>query len=746
MLKRGFIPEHLVSDLMAGVVVFLVALPLCLGVPLAARAPLFSGIVAGIVGGIVVGGLSGSRTSVSGGSPALIAIVSAQTTALGGFDGFLTAVLLAGVIQIAFGLLKAGFISSFFPTSVIKGLLAAIGIIIILKQLPHLIGYDIDPIGEMSFNQPDRETTFSDLPKSIKYFLPGAATVGIGSLLLVIAWDQISWLRKTRIPGPLIAVVGGTAVNVLLKRMGSPWAIGPTHLVSVPLPNGPEGLLGLITFPDFSSLADSRVYVAAATIGIIASLESLLAIEAVDKIDPRQQRTPRNRELLAQGTGNIICGLLGGLPVSAAVIRGTANVNAGARTRFATVSHGLLLLLCVLLLPAWLNEIPLATLAAILIKTGYKLTNLKRYYQLWQEGYSQFIPFVATVLAIVLTDLLVGIGVGLICSIIFILHSNYRRPLIKKLERHASGNVIRVELANQVTFFNRAALQSVLYEVPPGGTLLIDASNADYIDPDVIDLLSDFQKTGAPARWVQLSLVGFGTRYPNLHDEIRFVEHSSHEVQQAASPSEVLAMLLEGNNRFRDGEPLKRSMERQRTATATGQHPLAVILSCIDSRSPAEAIFDLGLGDVLSVRVAGNITTEEVIGSIEFAAIVAGAKLVVVVGHTRCGAIESSVTDYCCPDQSLAPECVHAKGILREVAKVVNEDDCRGVAALKSKSHQEIIDSVARRNVVRVVRKLLEGSKAVTVQVKKQRLGVVGMMYDVVSGEVEVIDETRHGV
>lgn len=746
MPKRGLDPEYVVSDLMAGVVVFLVALPLCLGVPLAARAPLFSGIVAGIVGGIVVGGLSGSRTSVSGGSPALIAIVSAQTTALGGFDAFLTAVLLAGVIQLALGFFKAGFISSFFPTSVIKGLLAAIGVIIILKQLPHLIGYDIDPIGEMSFNQPDRETTFSDLPKSIQYFLPGAATIGIGSLLVVIAWDQIKWLRRTGIPGPLIAVVGGTAVNILLKRVGSPWAVGPTHLVSVPLPNGPDGLMGLITFPDFSSLADSRVYVSAITIGIIASLESLLAIEAVDKIDPRQQRTPRNRELLAQGAGNVICGLFGGLPVSAAVIRGTANVNAGARTRFATVAHGLLLLTCVLLLPAWLNEIPLATLAAILIKTGYRLTNPKRYYQLWQEGYSQFIPFVATVLAIVLTDLLVGIGIGLTCSIIFILHSNYRRPLTKKLERHASGNLVRVDLANQVTFFNRAALQSVLYDVPPGGTLLIDASNADYIDPDVIDLLSDFQKTGAPARWVQLSLVGFGDRYPSLHDEIRFVEHSSHEVQQSMSPAEVLAMLLEGNDRFRAGEPLKRSMERQRAATASGQHPLAVILSCIDSRSPAEAIFDLGLGDVLSVRVAGNITTEEVIGSIEFAAIVAGAKLVAVVGHTRCGAIESAVTNYCCPDHSLFPECVHAKGILREVAKVVDEDDCRGVAASTTDAQQEIVDSVARRNVVRVVRKLLEGSPALAGQVKEKRLGVVGMMYDVVRGEVKVVDETRHGV
>jgi MFS superfamily sulfate permease-like transporter/carbonic anhydrase len=746
MRKRALIPEHLLADLMAGVVVFLVALPLCLGVPLAARAPLFSGIVAGIVGGIVVGGLSGSRTSVSGGSPALIAIVSAQTTALGGFEGFLTAVVLAGFLQLAFGFLRAGFISSFFPTSVIKGLLAAIGIIIILKQLPHLIGYDIDPIGEMSFNQPDRETTFSDLPKSFRYFLPGAATIGVGSLVLVVAWDQVKWLRRTRIPGPLVAVLAGTVANVLLKRAGSPWAIGPTHLVSVPLGDGPNGMLGLITFPNFASLTDSRVYVAAVTIGIIASLESLLAIEAVDKIDPRQQRTPRNRELLAQGAGNVICGLLGGLPISAAVIRGTANVNAGGRTRLATMSHGGLLLVCVLLLPAWLNEIPLATLAAILIKTGYRLTNPKRYRQLWREGYSQFVPFVATVAAIVLTDLLVGIGIGLACSVIFILHSNYRRPLTRKLERHASGDVIRVELANQVTFFNRAALQKVLYEVPPGGTLLIDATNADFIDPDVLDLLADFQKTGAPARWVQLSLVGFQDRYPALRDEIRFVEHSSREVQHAASPQQVLEILLEGNVRFREGQPLKRSLERQRQATAASQHPLAVILSCIDSRSPAEAIFDLGLGDVFSVRVAGNITTAEVIGSVEFAAMVAGAKLVVVVGHTRCGAIEAAVAECCEPKQMIAPAGSRVQGILREVGRVVHDDDCRGLTASGNKSRQAIVDAVSRRNVVRVVRKLLEGSEPLTQLISECKVGVVGMMYDVVSGEVEVIAETRHGV
>jgi MFS superfamily sulfate permease-like transporter len=746
MSSRRLLPDSLVADLMAGVVVFLVALPLCLGVPLAARAPLLSGIVAGVVGGIIVGGMSGSRTSVSGGSPALIAIVSAQTAALGGFEAFATAVVLAGLLQLVFSVLRFGFISSFFPTSVIKGLLAAIGIIIILKQLPHLIGYDIDPIGEMSFNQPDRETTFSDLPKSFRYFLPGAATIGISSLLLVIAWDQVRLLRRSGIPGPLVAVLMGTAANVLLKRAGSPWAVGPTHLVSVPLADGPRGLVELFSFPDFSSLGDSRVYLAAVTIGVIASLESLLAIEAVDKIDPRQQRTPRDRELLAQGVGNLVSGLLGGLPISSAVIRGTANVNAGGRTRLATVTHGGLLLGCVLLLPHWLNEIPLATLAGILIKTGYRLTNPKRYRQLWREGFSQFIPFVATVAAIVLTDLLVGIGIGLACSIIFILHSNYRRPLTRTLERHTAGDVIRLELANQVTFFNRAAIQQALFEVPPGGTLLIDATNTDFIDPDILDLLVDFQRTGAPARWVRLSLVGFGDRFTGLHDEIRFVEHASQDVQRLTSPDRVLERLLEGNLRFRTGQPLKRSWARQRAATAASQHPLAVILSCIDSRSASEAIFDFGLGDIFSIRVAGNIISGEVVGSVEYAVAVAGARLVVVVGHTRCGAIAAAVDETCRPDQSAAPGCQHVGEIFRQIGRVVTEADCRGLTTIDDESRQQIIDAVARRNVVRIVRKLLEESSTIRQQVDDHQIGVVGMMYNVVSGEVELLAETRHGV
>jgi len=734
------------ADIRAGVVVFLVAVPLCLGVPMAARAPLFSGIIAGVVGGVVVGCLSGSRTSVSGGSPALIAVVAAQTAALGQFEAFGAAVVVAGMLQIGFGLLRAGFISAFFPTSVIKGLLAAIGIIIMLKQLPHLIGYDIDPVGEMAFNQPDRETTFSDLRNSLRYFLPGAAAIGVGSLLLVIAWDQIRPLRRTGIPGPLVAVCAGAATNMLLRQAGSPWAVGPTHLVAVPLADGPGGLLDLVRVCDFASFADPRIYPAAVTIGVIASLESLLAIEAVDKIDPRQQRTPPNRELVAQGVGNITSGLLGGLPISAAVIRGTANVNAGGRSRLATVTHGSLLLGAVLLLPHWMNEIPLATLAGILIKTGYRLASPRRFHQLWREGHSQFVPFAATVAAIVLTDLLVGIGIGFACSIVFILHANYRRPLTRSLERHVAGTVIRLELANQVTFLNRAAIQRELYAVPPGGALVIDATNTDFIDPDVVDLLADFQQAAAPARWVQLSLVGFGERFPGLHDAIRFAEHASEEVQRLTSPAEVLERLLEGNLRFRTGNPLKRDPARQRAATAASQHPLAVVISCIDSRSPAEAIFDFGLGDIFGVRLAGNGISPDVVGSAEYAVAIAKARLVVVVGHTRCEAIAAAVAEACQPEQPTAADCQSLRAIFQEIGRVVSEDDCRGLAAAGGDSRQQIIDAVSRRNVVRAVRQLLEASPVIRRQAAERKIGVVGMLYDVGDGGVEVLAETRHGV
>jgi len=465
----------LIADLSAGLVVFLVALPLCLGVALASNAPLFSGILAGIVGGLLVGALSKSHTSVSGPAAGLTAVVAAQIASLGSFQVFLLAVAMAGIIQIVLGVIRAGAIADFVPSSVIKGLLAAIGLILILKQFPHLLGRDVNPLGLMAFEEPDRENTLSELFRALLDFHPGAAVVGVVSILILLAWDKIKPLKKSLVPGPLVVVLTGVGLSLLLARLGGHWFIDSTHLVQVPVADSLAGILGFLQWPDFAGLANPQVYMAAVTIALVASLETLLNLEAVDKLDPQKRISPPNRELIAQGVGNLTAGLIGGLPVTSVIVRSSVNINAGGKTKLATLVHGLLLLLCVALLPAWLNMIPLSCLAAVLIMTGLKLASLRLFRQMWREGLNQFLPFFITVAAILLTDLLVGILIGLAFSTVFILRSNLQRPLRQIVEKHIGGEVLHIELAHQVSFLNRVALSKALAAVPQGGHVLIDA-------------------------------------------------------------------------------------------------------------------------------------------------------------------------------------------------------------------------------------------------------------------------------
>ncbi len=425
----GYSVSTLSSDLPAGLVVFLVALPLCLGVALASDAPLFSGVLAGIIGGLVVGSLSGSHTSVSGPAAGLTAVIAAQIALLGSFEALLLAVLIAGIIQIVLGIIRAGSIAVFVPASVIKGLLAAIGLILILKQIPHLFGHDADPEGEMSFMQKDQENTFSELIELFYHIQPSALIIGLTCLLLLITWERSQWLRKSLIPGPLAAVLVGMGLNLFTRHWGGMWLIEPSHLVQVPESENIAGFLGFLTMPDFSAIADSRVYVAGLTIAIVASLETLLNVEAVDKLDPQKRTTPTNRELVAQGVGNVIGGLIGALPVTSVIVRSSVNISSGGKTKVSSVFHGMLLLVSVMLFPNILNMIPLSALAAVLIVTGFKLAKPSLFKQMWREGPNQFLPFVVTVGAIVFTDLLTGILVGLAFSILFILRSNLPAPL-----------------------------------------------------------------------------------------------------------------------------------------------------------------------------------------------------------------------------------------------------------------------------------------------------------------------------
>lgn len=728
-------------DLTAGLVVFLVALPLCLGVALASGAPLLSGVLAGIVGGVLVGLLSGSQTSVSGPAAGLTAVVAAQIVSLGSFSTFLLAVFLAGLIQIGLGLARAGFISSFFPSSVIKGLLAAIGVILILKQIPHVLGHDHDPEGDLAFQQPDQENTFSELLRTIGDIHPGAATIGLLSIALLVVWDRWKSLKYSPVPAPVVVVGLGVGISLMLRELGGAWSIEPVHRVQVPVADTLAGFLGFLQAPDFSQLSNPAVYRAAAMLAVVASLETLLNLEAVDKIDPQQRTSPPSRELVAQGIGNMTVALVGGLPVTSVVVRSSVNINAGARTSASTVVHGVLLLLSVALLPSWLNLIPLSCLAAILLVTGMKLVNPALLRRMWSEGRYQFIPFAATVVAIVLTDLLIGILIGMAVSIAFILNSNLRQPIRRVVEKHRGGDVLHIELANQVSFLNRAALTKVLDEIPRGRHVLLNAENTDYIDPDVLDLIRDFKEQTGPTHGVEVSLRGFRDKY-QLRDQIQYVDYCTRELQDAVTPQQVLEILKDGHERFRTGQQLTRDLGRQVSATAGGQHPLALVLSCIDSRTPAELIFDLGVGDIFSVRIGGNITSRKVLASVEYGCAVAGAKLVLVMGHTRCGAVTAAV-NLICQSQTAAEAtgCQHLDHIVNDILQSTDPQACADAQRWPAEQRESFVDDVARRNVLRVARRMREQSWTLDGLVRKGRIAIVGAMYDIGTGHIEFLNE-----
>lgn len=727
--------RHPQRDLTAGLVVFLVALPLCLGIAEASDAPAFSGLLAGIVGGLVIGAISGSHTSVSGPAAGLTAVVAGQIAGLGSFEAFLLALTLAGVLQIVLGSLRAGAIAAFFPTAVIRGLLAAIGVILILKQVPHLFGHDTDPEGEMSFVQPDQQTTFSELYEMLGDLHLGPAVIGIGCFALLMAWERIAVLKRSPVPSALVVVAVGTAAALLFKQFGGEWAVGATHSVQVPEAANLSEFVGQLNHPDFSAIFRSDIYVGAFVIAAVASLETLLNLEAVDKIDPERRTSPPNRELVAQGCGNMMCGLIGGLPVTSVIIRSSVNLNMGVKTRLSALFHGVLLLGSALFLPFVINEIPLSCLAAVLLQTGLKLASPKVFASMWKAGMSQFLPFIVTVVAIVSTDLLIGIVVGLVVSFSFILLANVRLPLRRISERHLAGDVLRVPLPSQVTFLNRAALTRVFDGVESGGHVLIDATTTRYIDPDVLMLIREYAETTGPARGVQVSLVGFADQY-EMEDRIQFVDHSSRDMQRDATPDQVLELLKEGNRRFRDGEQLSRDLARQKARTASGQFPLAVVVGCIDSRVPTELVFDLGLGDVFVTRVAGNVVMSKVLGGIEYATAIAGAKLCVVLGHTSCGAVAATI-DFA-RNGKTAKEATgldHLDTIVDGLRESLPDDV--DLARLGDEELAALAGVVVRRNVERQVESIRSRSGKIAELEKNGEIKIVGAVYDVHTGKVD---------
>ncbi len=522
----AFSTKNFKTDLPSGLVVFLVALPLCLGISLASGAPFFSGLISGIIGGIVIGSLSSSRLSVSGPAAGLAALVLAAITNIGTFDLFLCAVLIAGLLQILMGLAKLGGIANYFPSSVIKGMLTSIGILIIAKQIPHAVGYDKDSKGELSEMFSAGDEDWHQLLQPLQHIDLGALFICVIAVIIMVVWDKPFIKKRMKfIPGALIAVIASVLINELFKLTNSGFALSGEHLVQIPAAKNASEFFSFFTLPDFNGFLNSKVIVTGFMIAIIASLETLLSIEAVDNLDPERRVTNTNRELLVQGFGNTVAGLIGGLPITSVIVRSSANLHAGAKSKLSTIFHGLLLLLSVIVLPTLLNFIPRAALAAILLLTGYKLCKISVFKKVISNGKNQFIPFFVTVAVIICIDLLglykplkgegllVGVLAGIVVALGAILHGNLKNSYFFHKGKHQDGDVIKMELSEELSFLNKASIRQTLDHIPPNATIIIDASKTEYIDFDVLELIKEFRDIKAPLKNITLKLEGFKDRY-----------------------------------------------------------------------------------------------------------------------------------------------------------------------------------------------------------------------------------------
>lgn len=509
------------SDLPAGLVVFLVALPLCLGISLASGAPFFSGLISGIIGGIVIGSLSSSKLSVSGPAAGLAALVLSAITNIGAFDLFLCAVFIAGILQILMSVAKLGGIANYFPSSVIKGLLTSIGILIIAKQIPHAVGYDKDEKGVLMEGNEDLHV----LLQPLNHINIGVLILCIVSVVIMVVWDKPFIKKRMKfVPGALIAVFASIIINEIFKATNSRFTVSSDHLVQIKAAGSASEFFSFFTLPDFSGFLNGTVILTGFMIAIIASLETLLSIEAVDNIDPERNVTNTNRELMAQGVGNSVAGLIGGLPITAVIVRSSANIHAGAKSKVSAIFHGLLLLSTVILIPSLLNLIPLSALAAILILTGYKLCKLPVFKQMLKNGKYQSIPFFVTVIVILSIDLvgipylkgyglLIGVVAGLISAFGAILHGNLKNSYFFHKDQHTEGDIIRIQLSEEVSFLNKAAIRQTLAHLPENSTVVIDASHTDYIDFDVLELIKEFRDIRAPLKKINIRLQGFKEEY-----------------------------------------------------------------------------------------------------------------------------------------------------------------------------------------------------------------------------------------
>ncbi len=727
---QAYSPSLFKEDFIASIVVFLVAIPLCLGIALASGAPLFSGIISGIIGGIVVGAISQSAVSVSGPAAGMVAVVLAGIAELGGFNTFLLALVFAGCLQVLLGLFRAGFIADYIPSNVIQGLLCAIGILIIIKQLPFLLTYTSgnaellallkDISGNLNFNK------IVDVMEHINF---GAMAIGIISLsILFYADTRKSGLLK-HIPGPMIVVVLGTLINEAYGMIAPTLEQSNNELVNIPVSKDLKEFVANFQTPAWENWTNTNVYLYGFMLAAVASLEALLNLEGVEKLDKMRRYTSRSRELVAQGIGNAVSGLIGGLPITSVIVRSSVNMNSGAQTKVSTILHGVWILLVALMFQHWVNAIPLAALAAILIHVGYKLTKPSIYHEMYGQGWSRFLPFIITIVAIITTNLLTGIIVGLIIGFFFILRNNSQIQLDIINEHYPSGEIQRLVLPQHMSFLSKASLVEELESFPPHSKLIIDARYAKYIDRDIQEVLEVFRRTQAPEKHISLNMLGFKDHY-EIHDHINFLNVTNYSTQASLTPNEVTAILKEGNKRFVTDNSIHRHLPDEVKASSYTQHPIAIILGCIDSRVPVESIFDMGFGDVFVARVAGNVMNDDIIASMEFACQVAGAKVILVLGHTYCGSIKAACDNV---------EGGHLTHLLAKIKPAIAAETITTVD--RNSDNLEFMRNVTRLNVEHTLMDIRGKSAILTKLIDEGKVGLLGATYDIKTGIVSFHQE-----
>lgn len=620
-------------DFSAGIVVYLVAVPLCLGIALASGAPLISGVIAGIVGGMVVSIFTGSPLAVSGPAAGLTVIVLDAIDKLESFEVFLLALVLAGAMQLILGLVKAGSIGNYFPSPVIKGMLAAIGIILILKQIPHAIGYDVDYIGDFEFLQWDNENTFTELQRAFSSLQFGALIISGLSVFIMLIWDKIIPKKLKFIPAALVVVILGISLNSLYSFYAPALTLYPEHLVQLPVAKSFDEFADFLYFPDFTQVTNIKVWSVALTLAIVASLETLLSVNAIDKLDPYKRKSSNNKELRAQGIGNMTSALLGGLPMTAVIVRGATNVSAGARTSMSSFVHGCLLLVSLVVFPQLINLIPLACLASILLIVGYKLTNISLYRSLYTQGWEQFVPFLITIVAIVFTDLLKGIGIGMAISALFILRRNIMNPYVFRKKEDDTGNVVTITLSEEVSFLNKATIMNSLNRIPNNSEVVIDATKSRYIDSDILDLIEEYKST-AQEKNIKLELLG--------------LNHKRHEIFNFKKPNGQFKKNYEQlfvNNKKWVEDKLK-SDPGYFKKMAEGQSPKFLFIGCSDSRVPESEITGTDPGEIFVHRNIANLvihTDMNLMSVLQYSVEVLKVEHVIVCGHYGCGGVRAAV-------------------------------------------------------------------------------------------------------